>query len=201
MEIIAFREKPEDISLSEPLKNYLCASMFTYFLHCTSCHLIYVYSWSSNFKRRVWWTNEHITHYSCSIRITPGHSNSLIEILVFNTSDDVNKRRKIYISSSYPWWFELLKAHMKAYVKSPDVEAWEAIVNDWNPPMKDDDKRRKVSNEEAEWANKEDTLSTHNSRSLYVIFSGVDSSQFKLSSDEEVAKQAWDILQTIHAWT
>lgn len=39
---------------------------------------------------------------------------------------------------------------MKAYIKSLDVEAWEAIVNDWNPPMKDDDKRRKVSKEEAE---------------------------------------------------
>lgn len=56
-----------------------------------------------------------------------------------------------------------------------------------------------MEKEEVEWTTKEDVISTHNTWAFYVIFSGVDSSQFQLVPTKEAAnKQAWNILETVH---
>ena len=48
---------------------------------------------------------------------------------------------------------------------------------------------------------KKNTIVTVNFKALNVIFSSIDSTQFKLISACESAKEAWTILQTVHEGT
>ena len=54
---------------------------------------------------------------------------------------------------------------------------------------------------EEKWSTEEDRLANSNSRALNAIFNGVDANQFKLISTCESAKEAWEILQTVHEGT
>ena len=51
---------------------------------------------------------------------------------------------------------------------------------------------------EVEQTVEEDSLANYNSKALNAIFNAVDANQFKLFSTCEIAKDAWEILETAH---
>ena len=90
------------------------------------------------------------------------------------------------------------KARMKAFIKSVDEKAWRAILTSWSHLMKDNEKGESVKEAEVEWTVEEDCLANYNSKALNAIFNAVDANQFKLFSTCEIAKDAWEILETAH---
>ena len=63
----------------------------------------------------------------------------------------------------------------------------------WTPPTVTTDEVTTVKSEET-WTNGENLLATANFKALNAIFALVDSTQFKLISACESAKDAWTIL-------
>ncbi|MBA0833623.1 hypothetical protein Goarm_006053 [Gossypium armourianum] len=51
------------------------------------------------------------------------------------------------------------------------------------------------------WTVEEERVANANSKTLYVIFCGVDLQEFKRISKFTMVKEAWDILQIIHERT
>ena len=107
------------------------------------------------------------------------------------------QRPPLLDGTNFSYW----KARMKAFIKSMDEKAWRAILTGWQHPMKTDDKNEVVKKPEIEWSTEEDRLANSNSKALNAIFSAVDVHQFKLISTCEVAKEAWEILETAHEGT
>ena len=107
------------------------------------------------------------------------------------------QRPPLLDGTNFSYW----KARMKAFIKSMDEKAWRAILTGWQHPMKTDDKNEVVKKPEIEWTTEEDRLANSNSKALNAIFSAVDVHQFKLISTCEVAKEAWEILETAHEGT
>ena len=67
--------------------------------------------------------------------------------------------------------------------------------------MKDNEKGESVKKPEVEWTVDEDKLANYNAKALNSIFNAVDANQFKLISTCEIAKDAWEILETAHEGT
>ncbi|MBA0636325.1 hypothetical protein Godav_029390 [Gossypium davidsonii] len=59
----------------------------------------------------------------------------------------------------------------------------------------------KVPKSKLKWTVEEERVANANSKTLYVIFCGVDLQEFKRISKCTMVKEAWDILQTIHERT
>ena len=82
-----------------------------------------------------------------------------------------------------------------------DEMAWRTILNSWTHPMKMNVENETVKKLEVEWAVEEDRLVSYNSKVLNAIFSAVYVHQFKLISTCEMAKEAWEILETAYEGT
>ncbi|CAM8920082.1 unnamed protein product [Rhodiola kirilowii] len=94
--------------------------------------------------------------------------------------------------SNYATW----KPVMRSFLKSLDERAWKAVLKGWTEPMMNNRTGEPVSKPEALWIEEEDKASMGNSKAMNAIFSAVDENVMKLIINCEVAKEAWDILQT-----
>jgi hypothetical protein len=92
---------------------------------------------------------------------------------------------------------------MAAFLKSIDSQVWRAILSGWEAPVVTDKDGNKtnVLKAELEWTKEEQELSTYNSKAINALFNGVDRSMFRLIKKCVVAKEAWDILETVHEGT
>ncbi|CAM8956647.1 unnamed protein product [Rhodiola kirilowii] len=94
--------------------------------------------------------------------------------------------------SNYATW----KPVMRSFLKSLDEKAWRAVMRGWTEPMMNNLTGEPVPKPEALWTEEEDKASLGNSKAMNAIFSAVDENVMKLIINCEVAKEAWDILQT-----
>ncbi|CAM8902771.1 unnamed protein product [Rhodiola kirilowii] len=94
--------------------------------------------------------------------------------------------------SNYATW----KPVMRSFLKSLDEKAWKAVLKGWTEPMMNNLTREPIAKPEALWTEEEDKASMGNSKAMNAIFSAVDENVMKLIINCEVAKKAWDILQT-----
>ncbi|KAK2453398.1 gag-protease polyprotein [Trifolium repens] len=101
--------------------------------------------------------------------------------------------------TNYDYW----KSRMVAFLKSIDSQVWRAILSGWEAPVVTDKDGNKtnVLKAELEWTKEEQELSTYNSKAINALFNGVDRSMFRLIKKCVVAKEAWDILETVHEGT
>ncbi|CAM8977850.1 unnamed protein product [Rhodiola kirilowii] len=93
---------------------------------------------------------------------------------------------------NYATW----KPVMRSFLKSLDEKAWRAVMRGWTKPMMNNLTGEPVPKPEALWTEEEDKASMGNSKAMNAIFSAVDENVMKLIINCEVAKEAWDILQT-----
>ncbi|CAM8999261.1 unnamed protein product [Rhodiola kirilowii] len=94
--------------------------------------------------------------------------------------------------SNYATW----KPVMRSFLKSLDETAWKAVLKGWTEPIMNNLTKEPIAKPEALWTEEEDKASMGNSKAMNAIFSAVDENVMKLIINCEVAKEAWDILQT-----
>ncbi|CAM9000375.1 unnamed protein product [Rhodiola kirilowii] len=95
--------------------------------------------------------------------------------------------------NKYGYW----RVRMKAFLKSQDESVWEAVENGWTPlVITEADKVTLLTKDE--WTETHKNSEAANSKAMNAIFSGIDGKNFKMISTCEIAKKAWDILQTAH---
>ncbi|CAM8962350.1 unnamed protein product [Rhodiola kirilowii] len=89
---------------------------------------------------------------------------------------------------------------MKAFLKSQDESVWEVVENGWTQPVvsKDDEVSPLTKDK---WTDAQRMAEAANSQAMNAIFSGVNGKNFKMISNCEIAKKAWDILRTAHEGT
>ncbi|CAM8940967.1 unnamed protein product [Rhodiola kirilowii] len=92
--------------------------------------------------------------------------------------------------------FATWKPVMRSFLKSLDEKAWKAVLRGWTEPIMNNLTGEPVPKPEALWIEDEDKASMGNSKAMNAIFSAVDENVMKLIINCEVAKEAWDILQT-----
>ena len=98
--------------------------------------------------------------------------------------------------SNYSFW----KARMRSFLKSIDEKVWQSVMNGWTEPtitvdgvtiLKPIDKWETIDYQNSSW----------NSKAINSLFCAVTPEEFSRICNCEVAKEAWDILQTIHEGT
>ena len=98
--------------------------------------------------------------------------------------------------SNYSFW----KARMRSFLKSIDEKVWQSVMNGWTEPTitvdgvtfpKPIDKWDTIDYQNSSW----------NSKAINSLFCAVTPEEFSQICNCEVAKEAWDILQTIHEGT
>ncbi|CAM8911493.1 unnamed protein product [Rhodiola kirilowii] len=94
--------------------------------------------------------------------------------------------------SNYATW----KPMMRSFLKSLDEKAWMTIQRGWTEPMMNNLTGEPVLKPETLWSEEENKASMGNAKAMNAIFSAVDENVMKLIINCEVAKEAWDILQT-----
>ena len=98
--------------------------------------------------------------------------------------------------SNYAYW----KARMVAFLKSIDLKVWKSAVNDYSLSIITTDGVTSPKPED-KWTKEEELAATCNSRALNTMYNGVSMSEFRRISTCTTAKEAWDILQTVHEGT
>ncbi|CAM8995220.1 unnamed protein product [Rhodiola kirilowii] len=99
--------------------------------------------------------------------------------------------------NKYGYW----RVRMKAFLKSQDESVWEAIEQGWTHPVATDEEGKVSLLAKDKWTEVQKKAEAANSKAMNAIFSGVDGKNFKMISTCEIAKAAWDILQTAHEGT
>ncbi|CAM8940741.1 unnamed protein product [Rhodiola kirilowii] len=99
--------------------------------------------------------------------------------------------------NKYGYW----RVRMKAFLKSHDESVWEAVEQGWTDPVALDKEGKVCLLAKDKWTESHKKAEGANSKAMNAIFSGVDGKNFKMISTCEVAKKAWDILQTAHEGT
>ncbi|CAM8918375.1 unnamed protein product [Rhodiola kirilowii] len=99
--------------------------------------------------------------------------------------------------NKYGYW----RVRMKAFLKSQDESVWEAVEQGWTHPVTADKEGNVSLLAKDKWTEIHKSAEAANSKAMNVVFSGVDGKNFKMISTCEVAKKAWDILQTAHEGT
>ncbi|MCI20453.1 gag-protease polyprotein, partial [Trifolium medium] len=92
---------------------------------------------------------------------------------------------------------------MAAFLKSIDSKTWKAVLKGWNHPVIIDKDGRPTTElkPEEDWSKEEDELALGNSKALNSLFNEVDKQMFKLIKKCTTAKDAWEILKTVHEGT
>ncbi|PNX56975.1 gag-protease polyprotein [Trifolium pratense] len=111
----------------------------------------------------------------------------------------VNRPPLLVGDSNYDYW----KSRMAAFLKSIDSKTWKAVLKGWDHPVivdKDGKPTTELKPEE-DWSKEEDELALGNSKALNALYNGVDKNMFKLIKKCTSAKEAWDILKTVHEGT
>ncbi|CAM8932466.1 unnamed protein product [Rhodiola kirilowii] len=99
--------------------------------------------------------------------------------------------------NKYGYW----RVRMKAFLKSQDESVWEAVEQGWTHPVAADEEGKVSLLAKDKWTEVQKKAEAANSKAMNAIFSGVDGKNFKMISTCEIAKTAWDILQTAHEGT
>ncbi|CAM8984437.1 unnamed protein product [Rhodiola kirilowii] len=99
--------------------------------------------------------------------------------------------------NKYGYW----RVRMKAFLKSQDESVWEAVKQGWTHPVATDEEGKVSLLAKDKWTEVQKKAEAANSKAMNAIFSGVDGKNFKMISTCEIAKTAWDILQTAHEGT
>ncbi|CAM8905770.1 unnamed protein product [Rhodiola kirilowii] len=94
--------------------------------------------------------------------------------------------------SNYATW----KPMMRSFLKSLDEKAWMTVQRGWTEPMMNNLTGEPVLKPKTLWSEEENKASMGNAKAMNAIFSAVDENVMKLIINCEVAKEAWDILQT-----
>ncbi|CAM8914479.1 unnamed protein product [Rhodiola kirilowii] len=94
--------------------------------------------------------------------------------------------------SNYATW----KPMMRSFLKSLDEKAWMTVQRGWTEPMMNNLTGEPVLKPETLWSEEENKASMGNAKAMNAIFSAVDENVMKLIINCEVAKKAWNILQT-----
>ncbi|CAM8940784.1 unnamed protein product [Rhodiola kirilowii] len=94
--------------------------------------------------------------------------------------------------NKYGYW----RVRMKAFLKSQDESVWEAVEHGWTHPVAIDKEGKVCLLAKDKWTKAHKHAEAANSKAMNAIFSGVDEKNFKMISTCEIAKKAWDILQT-----
>ncbi|MCI55401.1 gag-pol polyprotein, partial [Trifolium medium] len=78
-----------------------------------------------------------------------------------------------------------------------------AVIVGWTHPLITDADGNPTAEKKPEesWTKEEDEASTWNHKALNALFNGVDKNMFRLIKRCDVAKDAWDILQTFNEGT
>ncbi|CAM8931427.1 unnamed protein product [Rhodiola kirilowii] len=97
--------------------------------------------------------------------------------------------------------YACIKPKMKSFLKFLDEKAWKAVLIGWTQPMMESLTGEVVPKPEAPWDDADEKAFIGNSKAMNAIFSGVDENVLKLIINCEVAKEAWDILQTAYEGT
>ncbi|XXG89743.1 hypothetical protein AAC387_Pa12g1673 [Persea americana] len=98
--------------------------------------------------------------------------------------------------SNYAYW----KAKMVAFLKAIHLKVWKSAVNGYSLPTITTDGITGPKPED-KWTKEEELATTCNSRALNAIYNGVSMSEFCRIFTCTTAKEAWDILQTVHEGT
>ncbi|CAM8910351.1 unnamed protein product [Rhodiola kirilowii] len=99
--------------------------------------------------------------------------------------------------NKYGYW----RVRMKAFLKSQDESVWEAIGNGWTHPMAVDEADNAGPLAKILWTEGQKKAEAANSKAMSALLLGIDVKNFKMISICEIAKKAWDILQTAHEGT
>ena len=89
--------------------------------------------------------------------------------------------------NNYAYW----KVRMKAFLKSIDERVWNSVEYRWEKP----------TTPISEWQTSQKEAPAFNSKVMNAIFNAVSMEEFKRISNVEVARTAWNILQTMHEGT
>ncbi|CAM8956702.1 unnamed protein product [Rhodiola kirilowii] len=106
-------------------------------------------------------------------------------------------RPPLLVGSNYASW----KPKMKSFLKSLDEKAWMSVLIGWTQPVMESLTGETVLKPEALWDEADEKTSIGNLKAMNAIFSRVDENVLKLIINCEVAKEAWDILQTAYEGT
>ena len=80
---------------------------------------------------------------------------------------------------------------MRAFLQSLDEKVWQAMEIGWTKPTE----------APVDWDDAKIKATNFNSRALNALFSAVTNEEFKKISSIEIAKEAWNILQTTYEGT
>ena len=89
--------------------------------------------------------------------------------------------------NNYAYW----KVRMKPFLKSIDERVWNSVEYGWEKP----------TTPVNEWQTSQKEAAAYNSKAMNAIFNVVSMEEFKRISNVEVARTAWNILQTVHEGT
>ncbi|VFQ81973.1 unnamed protein product [Cuscuta campestris] len=96
---------------------------------------------------------------------------------------------------NYNFW----KGRMRAFLKSLGGGVWRSVETGWTEPRKySDDLTTSRIKPFEEYSRTEVTAAEFNDKALNAIFRAADSTQYKLISNCDNAKEAWDILEVTH---
>ncbi|CAM8913796.1 unnamed protein product [Rhodiola kirilowii] len=105
-------------------------------------------------------------------------------------------RSPLLEGNKYGYW----RVRIKAFLKSQDKSVWEAVENGWTHPVTTEAGKVSLLAKD-KWIEIRKNAEAANSKAMNAIFSGVNGKNFKMISIGEIAKKAWDILQTAHEGT
>ncbi|GFP79365.1 hypothetical protein PHJA_000080000 [Phtheirospermum japonicum] len=84
---------------------------------------------------------------------------------------------------------------MRAYIKTMDERSWRAILTRWEAPRRDDPDGDIILKSKVDCTSEELTTSNANTKALNSIYNFVDVSLFRIISNLQTAKEAWEALQ------
>ncbi|KAL5557064.1 hypothetical protein UlMin_039300 [Ulmus minor] len=90
---------------------------------------------------------------------------------------------------------------MKAFLRSIDDNVWYVIEDGFSRPVKTNTDYTTIPKPRGKWNTQVTKISNWNSKAVNALFCGVDDYNFWLIQNCEIAKQAWDILETTHEGT
>ena len=106
-------------------------------------------------------------------------------------------RAPILDGTNYGYW----KGRMEGYITAIDTEAWESVMTGWETPTVTDKDGKVTVKQKKDWTPDEVELANWNAKARNAIFAAVSIDQFHLISTCKTAKEAWDILMTMHEGT
>ncbi|XP_019189389.1 PREDICTED: uncharacterized protein LOC109183783 [Ipomoea nil] len=101
-----------------------------------------------------------------------------------------NSRPPALNSENYSYW----KTRMRVYIMSQGERVWRAVEEGWEPPTNERGEKKL----KREWSEAEIREANYNSKAMNSIYGAVSEETFKLISNTEIAKIAWEILCNHH---